>query len=96
MLRASGKPFTRPLFWEHFDQARAGIPELAGVTLHGLRCTAVIRLRDAGLEIPQISNIVGMSLATIERYCRFADRKASGQAVLLKLTPKAKAGRDAG
>jgi hypothetical protein len=31
---------------------------------------------------------MGMSMATIERYCRFADRKASGKAVLLKLTPK--------
>jgi transposase len=58
------------------------------VTLHGLRCTAVIRLRREGLSSAQIGDITGMSLATIERYCRFADRKASGQAVLLKLTPK--------
>jgi hypothetical protein len=26
-----------------------------------------------------------MSLATIERYCRFADRKLSGQAALLQI-----------
>jgi hypothetical protein len=38
--------------------------------------------------VPQISSIMGMSMATIEKYCRYADRKASGKAVLLKLTPK--------
>jgi hypothetical protein len=35
----NGRPYTRKLFWQHFDDARAGIPELADVTLHGLRCT---------------------------------------------------------
>jgi integrase len=86
LLQASGKPFSRKLFWEHFDRARVDIPELADVTLHGLRCTAVIRLRRAGLSVGQIGDIAGMSLATIERYCRFADRKASGQAALVQLT----------
>jgi integrase len=83
--RAKGRPYTRALFSIHFAQARDGIPELAGVTLHGLRATAVIRLRRAGLEIGQIGDIVGMSLPMIERYCRFADRKASGKAALIKL-----------
>ena len=45
----------------------------------------MIRLRRAGLEVGQIGDIVGMSLAMIERYCRFADRKASGKAALIKL-----------
>jgi integrase len=89
LLQASGRAYTRTLFWEHFDSARAEIPELTDVTLHGLRCNAVIRLRRAGLEVPQIGNIVGMSLATIERYCRFEDRKTSGQAALLQLSSKA-------
>jgi len=88
LLQASGKPYTRKLFWEHFDLARTEIPELADVTLHGLRCNAVIRLRRAGLSVGQIGDIVGMSLATIERYCRFADRKTSGQAALVQLTGK--------
>ena len=83
--RAKGRPYTRALFSIHFAQARDEIPELAGVTLHGLRATAVIRLRRAGLEIGQIGDIVGMSLPMIERYCRFADRKASGKAALIKL-----------
>jgi integrase len=84
----NGKPYTRAGFGKHFDEARANIPELGDVTLHGLRCTAAIRWRDAGLEVPQISYIMGMSMATIEKYCRYADRKASGKAVLLRLTHK--------
>jgi len=83
--RANGKRFTRKLFSTHFAEARDKIPELAGVTLHGLRCTAVIRLRRSGLSTGQIGDIVGMSLPMIERYCRFADRKTSGQAALLTL-----------
>lgn len=83
--RANGRRYARKLFSEHFAEERDKIPELAGVTLHGLRCTAVIRLRRAGLSTGQIGDIVGMSLATIERYCRFADRKTSGKAALLTL-----------
>jgi hypothetical protein len=44
----------------------------------------------AGLSLRQIGDIAGMSLATIERYCRFADRKASGQAALVQLTATVK------
>jgi integrase len=93
LLQASGKPYSRKLFWEHFDRTRVDISELADVTLHGLRCTAVIRLRRAGLSTGQIGDITGMSLATIERYCRFADRKASGQAALAQLTTTVKRGK---
>lgn len=88
LVQESGAPYTRNLFWDHFDQARENIPELANVTLHGLRCTAVINLRRAGLSVPQIGDIVGMSLATVQRYCRFADRKESGKAALVMLDEK--------
>lgn len=88
--RADGHPYTRKLFSKHFAEERDKIPELEGVTLHGLRCTAVIRLRRAGLSTGQIGDIVGMSLATIERYCRFADRKISGKAALATLKEQEK------
>lgn len=88
--RADGRRYSRKKFSEHFAEARDQIPELAGVTLHGLRCTAVIRLRRAGLSTAQIGDIVGMSLPMIERYCRFADRKASGKAALITLKERAK------
>lgn len=87
--RADGRRYSRKKFSEHFASARDHIPELAGTTLHGLRCTAVIRLRRAGLSTAQIGDIVGMSLAMIERYCRFADRKASGKAALITLKERA-------
>lgn len=80
-----GSVYAAKLFSKHYAEARAGQPALAGTTLHGLRSTAVIRLRQAGLSTGQIGDIIGMSLAMIERYCRFADRKAGGQAALLTL-----------
>jgi hypothetical protein len=85
LRRADGKSYSRKLFWEHFTAAIENIPELSGVTLHGMRCTAVIRLRHAWLSVPQISDIVGMSLQTVTRYCRYADRKTGGKEALIKL-----------
>jgi integrase len=85
LRQPNGDVYKRKSFWRHFDEAIESIPELNGVTLHGLRCTAVIRLRQAGLSTGQIGDIVGMSLGTIARYCRFADRKSGGKAALLKI-----------
>lgn len=80
LLQVHGKPYDRKRLDVHFAKAREQILELAGTTLHGLRSTAVIRLRREGLTPTQIDDIIGMSLAMIQRYCRFADRKMSGQA----------------
>lgn len=85
LRQPNGDVYKRKSFWRHFDEAIATIPELKGVTLHGLRCTAVIRLRRAGLSTGQIGDIVGMSLGTIARYCRFADRKSGGKAALIQI-----------
>lgn len=86
----SGKPFTRKLFSKHFDEVRGEIPELAGTTIHGLRSTAVVRLRRAGLTTAQIQDVIGMSMAMIERYSRYADKKASGKAAVVKLAERRK------
>ncbi|WP_342152900.1 tyrosine-type recombinase/integrase [Methylorubrum sp. SB2] len=83
--QASGRPFTRKLFSKHFDTQREAIPALKDVILHGLRATAVVRLRRAGLSTAQIQDVIGMSMAMIERYARFADRKTSGQAAILHM-----------
>jgi DNA-directed RNA polymerase specialized sigma24 family protein len=85
LLNEWGRKFTRSSFAKAFREAADQIPVLSKVTLHGLRCTAVIRLRMQGLSTGQIGDITGMSLQTIERYCRFADRKLSGQAALLHI-----------
>lgn len=90
LLQADGRPFSRKRLSIHFDAARTEIPELAGATLHGLRATAVVRLRRAGLSTAQIQDVIGMSMAMIERYSRFADRKASGKAAVIHLAEHAK------
>jgi hypothetical protein len=86
LLQEHGKPYTRKRLSLHFAEARAAHPVLEGTTLHGLRATAVVRLRRLGLTTVQIQDIVGLSLAMVERYSRFADKKASGQAALYHLT----------
>ena len=85
VIQSNGHRYSRKQFWLHFKKAIEDVPELADVTLHGLRATAVIRLRMAGLETAQIQDIIGMSMAMIERYSRFADRKRSGKAAVLKM-----------
>lgn len=84
--QSNGRAYSRKLFSMHFKSEREKYSILKSVTLHGLRCTAVVRLRRAGLSIPQIQDIVGMSLPMIERYCRFADKKAGGKAALISLS----------
>jgi integrase len=85
LLQEGGKPFTPNGLWKKFDEARTEFPALAGAVPHGLRANAVIRLRQAGYSVLQISDMIGMSPPMVERYCRYADRKAGGQAVLLAL-----------
>ena len=85
LLQANGKPFTRKEFARQFAEARKLIPELKGLKLHGLRATAVIRLRRAGLSYAQIGDIVGMSAKMVERYCRNADLRVNSRTALTHL-----------
>lgn len=86
--QANGRAYNKRLFEEHFSAARSTIPELAGVTFHGLRATRVIELRQRGATTLQIQDQVGMSLKMIERYCRFADKKANGKAAVVALAER--------
>jgi hypothetical protein len=54
-------------------------------TLHGLRATRVIELRQSGLTDLQIQDQVGVSAQMIQRYCQFNDRKVAGKAAVLSL-----------
>lgn len=85
LLQESGRPFTPNGLWKKLDKVRVDHRELAGAVWHGLRANAVIRLRQEGYTALQISDMVGMSVPMVERYCRYADRKAGGQAVLLQM-----------
>lgn len=78
--RALGKCFSRKHFSVHFRAQREKIAGLANVTLHGLRATAVGRLRAGGVSVSQICDIVGMSPPMVERYSRFVDRRDSAKA----------------
>lgn len=85
LRQSDGRPYTRKRLSIHYDKQRSEIPELAGASIHGLRATAVVRLRRAGLATAQIQDIIGMSMAMIERYSRFADKKISGKAAVVTL-----------
>jgi integrase len=80
--KGAGKRFSTNQLWKVFDSFRDAHPEMDGAVWHGLRANAVIRLRQEGLTALQISDMVGMSVETVEHYCRHADRKAGGKAVL--------------
>ncbi len=80
--KSAGKHFSTNQMWKAFNRERIKHPILKGAVPHGLRANAVIRLRTAGYTAMQISDMVGMSVEMVEHYCRYADRKASGQAIL--------------
>lgn len=78
----AGKPLTTNQLWKELDKLREAHSDLEGVVWHGFRANAVISLRQKSYTGQQIADMVGMSIEMIERYSRYADRKASGQAVL--------------
>lgn len=83
--KSIGKPFSPNQMWKEFNKIRIANPILEGAVPHGLRANAAISLRGDGYTALQISDMVGMSVETVEHYCRHADRKASGQAILREL-----------
>jgi hypothetical protein len=53
--------------------------------MHGLRGTACVRLRRSGATIPQIADMVGMSVQMVARYCRFSIQKENAVAAVIHL-----------
>ena len=62
----------------------------AGCVLHGLRATAVVRLRRAGATTGQIADMVGMSEAMVSRYCRFSVQRDNALAAVHYLDARTK------
>lgn len=89
LVKADGQPYgNRQTLAQTWIRERNANPELApcaGMVLHGLRASAVIRLRRAGCEIPEIISMVGLSAQMVERYARFADQKQSARAAVYRL-----------
>lgn len=90
LLHPSGRPWKdRQELTMAWTRERDRNPHLkdacAGLVLHGLRATAIVRLRRAGCTPMEISSMVGLSVQMIERYCRFADQKQNAMAALDRL-----------
>lgn len=79
VLGPRGAPMTRPRLSVAWNRELASNPVLepirdAGLVLHGLRATCVVRLRKRGASDLQISNMIGMSEPMVARYSRLADQ----------------------
>lgn len=85
ILLCDGKPWTRPQLTMAWTHERDGNPELApcaGMVLHGLRASACVRLRRLGATESQISDMVGLSIPMVARYCRHSAQKDNAMAAV--------------
>jgi integrase len=90
LLKEDGHPFARNQLsdqWLRERESRAALAGLkeAGLVMHGLRGTAVVRLRRAGATVPQIGDMVGMSPQMVTRYCRFSVQRENALAAVYML-----------
>lgn len=87
VLRADGTPYDRNALSWAWNQERAHNPALAplnglGLVIHGLRATAVVRARQRGATVLQISSMFGMSEPMVARYSRLADQREMAMAAV--------------
>ncbi len=95
LLKEDNLPFTRAQLSDQWMRERDTRPALAplreaGCVLHGLRATAVVRLRRAGATTGQIAGMVGMSEAMVNRYCRFSVQRDNALAAVHYLDARTK------
>jgi hypothetical protein len=70
----------------HLTARNPGAVHPRRVTLHGLAAMPSFDCEGPGCQSAKSATSLACRWPTIERYCRFADRKASGQAALVQLT----------
>jgi hypothetical protein len=80
VLKPDGTTYTREHLSWHWNNERDSNPALAplkeaGLVLHGLRATAVVRARRAGATVLEIASMFGMPEPTVARYSRLADQR---------------------
>lgn len=89
LLRDDGTPWAkRGWLTMAWVRERSNNPELApckGLTLHGLRASACVRLRRLGATEAQISAMVGLSIPMVTRYCRKSVQKENAMAAVIRL-----------
>jgi integrase len=95
LLKENDQPFTRAQLSDYWLHERERTPALAplkeaGLVLHGLRATAVVRLRRAGATTGQIAGMVGMSENMVNRYCRFSVQRENALAAVHYLDVRTK------
>lgn len=86
-LKEDGQPFSREQLSDQWLRERNSKPVLAPLrdaklVMHGLRATAVVRLRRAGVPQLLIGDMVGMSRQMVERYCRFSVQRENALAAV--------------
>ena len=90
VLKSNGEQYTRPqlstAWYEERDSNEALKPlKEAGLVLHGLRATAVVRLRKVGATVLEIASMIGMSEQMVARYSRLADKTELSLAAVIRL-----------
>jgi integrase len=90
VTKRNGEPWTRPHlsqeWWKELQKNESLAPlKAAKLSFHGLRASAVIRLRRAGCTEGEIASMVGMSVPMVSRYCRRSEQKDNALAALARL-----------
>jgi integrase len=90
VLRADGTPFPEGALSEAWNRERdynQALRPISGarLVLHGLRSTAVVRARQRGANVLQISSVFGMHEAQVARYSRLADQREMAMAAVHRL-----------
>lgn len=75
----------RALWTREMAKAELGKIRKAGLTPHGLRHSAVARMREAGCAVEEIMAITGHSRQMVEHYARGADQKRMARRAIAKL-----------
>lgn len=85
LLKRDGTRWDRGVLAMAWQRERDNNPALAccaGLVFHGLRATACVRLRRLGASEAQISDMVGLSIPMVSRYCRFSVQRENAMAAV--------------
>lgn len=89
LRRENGKPWTSrnqlSVAWHRERDTNPALVDCRGLALHGLRATACVRLRRLGATESQISDMVGLSIPMVARYCRKSAQKDNATAAVILL-----------
>lgn len=93
IMKSNGEPFNRNQLTHRWNYERDTRPALESLRdpplrIHGLRATAVVRLRRLGASIPLICDTIGMSPQMVKRYSRFSEQRENAKAAMRLLNAR--------